>query len=47
MNSMENLKRNITFEINTIASCDSVFDASKFEKLAKDLHRVIDDFDIF
>ena len=47
MSSMENLKRNITFEINAIASCDLVFDASKFEKLAEDLHRVIDKFDIF
>lgn len=47
MNSMENLKRNITFELNAIASGDSVFDASKFEKLAKDLHKVIDEFDIF
>lgn len=47
MSSMENLKRNITVELNAIASCDSVFDADKLNKLAEDLYRVIDEFDIF
>lgn len=44
--SKENLKRNITVELNAIASCDSIFDADKLNKLAEDLHRVIDEFDI-
>ena len=47
MSSMENLKRNITFELNAIASYDSVFDSDKLNKLAEDLRRVIDKFDIF